>query len=66
MTQRQAEQEEIVDADELYPVGTLAKIAQVVQLPDGTVRAIVQGQGRLRVHGFTQTEPYLVGGRSRT
>src|SRR5207253_10476566 len=32
---------------------------QVVQLPDGTVRAIVQGQGRLRVHGFTQTDPYL-------
>ena len=38
-------------------VGTLAKIAQVVQLQDGTVRAIVQGQGRLRVHGFAATEP---------
>jgi ATP-dependent Lon protease len=59
VTQRQPEQEEIVSPDELYPVGTLAKIAQVVQLPDGTVRAIVQGQGRLRVHGFTQTDPYL-------
>ena len=59
VTQRQPEQEEIVAPDELYPVGTLAKIAQVVQLPDGTVRAIVQGQGRLRVHGFTQTDPYL-------
>ncbi len=59
VTQRQPEQEEIVAPDELYPVGTLAKIAQVVQLPDGTVRAIVQGQGRLRVRGFTQTEPYL-------
>ena len=35
---------------ELYTVGTLAKIAQVVQLQDGTVRAIVQGQSRLRVH----------------
>ena len=33
-------------------VGTLAKIAQVVQLQDGTVRAIVQGQSRLRLHGF--------------
>jgi ATP-dependent Lon protease len=59
VTQRQAEQEEIVDPSELYSVGTLAKIAQVVQLQDGTVRAIVQGQGRLRVHGFTSTEPYL-------
>jgi ATP-dependent Lon protease len=59
VTQRQAEQEDINDPSELYGVGTLAKIAQVVQLQDGTVRAIVQGQGRLRVHGFVQTNPYL-------
>src|SRR5437868_12484556 len=44
VTQRQPEQEEIGSPGELFPVGTLAKIAQVVQLPDGTVRAIVQGQ----------------------
>ena len=37
---------------ELYDVGTLAKIAQVVQLQDGTVRAIVQGQTRLKLLGF--------------
>ncbi|HEX8940171.1 MAG TPA: endopeptidase La [Candidatus Limnocylindrales bacterium] len=60
VTQRVAEREEIEDPSELYPVGTLAKIAQVVQLQDGTVRAIVQGQARLRVHGFTSTSPYLV------
>src|SRR3954463_6742142 len=59
VTQRRAEQEDIDDASELYSVGTLAKIAQVVQLQDGTVRAIVQGQTRIRVHGFTQTGPYL-------
>jgi ATP-dependent Lon protease len=59
VTQRQAEQEDITDPSELYGVGTLAKIAQVVQLQDGTVRAIVQGQGRLRLHGFAQTSPYL-------
>jgi ATP-dependent Lon protease len=60
VTQRRAEQEEITDTAELYEVGTLAKIAQVVQLQDGTVRAIVQGQGRLRLHGFTSTSPYLL------
>ena len=59
VTQREAEREEIIAPSELYPIGTLAKVAQVVQLQDGTVRAIVQGQGRLRVHGFTGTEPYL-------
>jgi ATP-dependent Lon protease len=60
VTQRQAEQEDINDPSELYAVGTLAKIAQVVQLQDGTVRAIVQGQRRLRVHGFAHTDPYLL------
>jgi ATP-dependent Lon protease len=60
VTQRQAEQEDIGDPAELYPIGTLAKIAQVVQLQDGTVRAIVQGQGRIRVLRFTQTTPHLV------
>ena len=60
VTQRRAEQEDITDAGELYAVGTLAKIAQVVQLQDGTIRAIVQGQGRIRVHGLTQTTPHLV------
>jgi ATP-dependent Lon protease len=60
VTQRQAEREEIGEPSELYVVGTLAKIAQVVHLQDGTVRAIVQGQGRLRVLGFTQTSPYII------
>src|SRR5688500_2489730 len=57
VTQRQADQEDINDPSELYTVGTLAKIAQIVQLQDGTVRAIVQGQGRLRVEGFVGTAP---------
>ena len=66
VTQRQAEQEEIDDPSELYSIGTLAKIAQVVQLQDGTVRAIVQGQGRLRVHGFTDDRPVPPGVASRS
>ncbi|MEX1294711.1 MAG: LON peptidase substrate-binding domain-containing protein, partial [Candidatus Limnocylindrales bacterium] len=49
VTQRQAEREDIETPSELYEVGTLAKIAQVVQAQDGTVRAIVQGQQRLRL-----------------
>ncbi|HUQ43935.1 MAG TPA: endopeptidase La [Candidatus Limnocylindria bacterium] len=59
VTQRQADQEDITDPAQLYVVGTVAKIAQVVQLQDGTVRAIIQGQGRMRLHGFAQTEPFI-------
>ena len=59
VTQRQAEREDIENVDELYGVGTLAKIAQIVQAQDGTVRAIVQGQQRVRLLGFESTEGYI-------
>ncbi len=59
VTQRQADREDITDPSELYEVGTLAKIAQVAQLQDGTVRAIVQGQQRLRLLGFESVEPSI-------
>src|SRR3954449_6988875 len=60
VTQRQADREDIADPSELYAVGTLAKIAQVVQLQDGTVRAIVQGQERLRLVDFVESEPFIL------
>jgi ATP-dependent Lon protease len=60
VTQRTPDQEDITDLSELYTIGTLAKIAQVVQLQDGTVRAIVQGQQRLRVREFTQSDPFIL------
>src|SRR6187200_255420 len=60
VTQRQADREDIGDPSELYAVGTLAKIAQVVQLQDGTVRAIVQGQERLRLLDFVDSEPFIL------
>jgi len=60
VTQRQADREDIGEASELFEVGTLAKIAQVVQLQDGTVRAIVQGQQRLRLLEFIESEPFIL------
>ena len=60
VTQRQADKEDIAEPSELYEVGTLARIAQVVQLQDGTVRAIVQGQKRIRLLGFEQSDPFLL------
>ncbi len=60
VTQRQADREDITETAELYSVGTLAKIAQVVQLQDGTVRAIVQGQQRLRLLDFVDAEPFIL------
>ncbi len=59
VTQRSNETEEISSVDELYTIGTLAKIAQVIRLQDGTIRAIVQGQRRIRLLDMVQTDPHL-------
>ena len=59
ITQRSSEQEDISSVDELYTIGTLAKIAQVIRLQDGTIRAIVQGRRRIRLLDLLQTDPHL-------
>ncbi|MDX8388198.1 MAG: endopeptidase La [Ghiorsea sp.] len=40
--------------DELYPVGTLGNILQMLKLPDGTVKVLIEGQSRVRVHDLTE------------
>ena len=57
-TQRQADVEEPA-LDDIYPVGTIAKIHRMWRLPDGSVRLIVQGLERGRLQQVTQTEPFL-------
>ncbi len=59
ITQRSSETEEVDEADELHSIGTLAKIAQVIRSQDGSLRAIVQGQKRIRLLDLLQIEPYL-------
>jgi ATP-dependent Lon protease len=35
--------------DEIYPVGTISRILQVLRMPDGTVKALVEGEYRGRI-----------------
>ncbi|OIO66542.1 MAG: endopeptidase La [Zetaproteobacteria bacterium CG1_02_49_23] len=36
--------------DELYSIGTLGNILQLLKLPDGTIKVLVEGQARINVH----------------
>jgi ATP-dependent Lon protease len=47
--------------DDLYEVGTAAIVHKMIRVPDGTLRILVQGIGRIRLERRTQDEPYLVG-----
>ncbi|MDL2296542.1 endopeptidase La [Bacteroidales bacterium OttesenSCG-928-B11] len=57
-TQREGEVEEPTIED-LYPVGTLARIIRHVSMPDGSVTIIVQGVKRFAIEELTQLEPYF-------
>lgn len=57
-TQREGEVEEPAIED-LYPVGTLARIIRHVSMPDGSITIIVQGVKRFTIEELTQSEPYF-------
>ena len=46
--------------DDLYTIGTIAKILKVIDLPDGSKSAFIQGISRFRVKEFVQTEPFFM------
>lgn len=45
--------------NDLYKVGTLAKIIKIIKLPEGNVTAITRGFQRFTVKKYTATKPYF-------
>ncbi|HWX49460.1 MAG TPA: endopeptidase La [Roseomonas sp.] len=58
VAQRNASQDDPA-ADDLYEVGTVSTVLQLLKLPDGTVKVLVEGGKRARVLGFKETEQYF-------
>ncbi|AEN87446.1 MULTISPECIES: endopeptidase La [Priestia] len=46
--------------EDLYRTGTLAKIKQMLKLPNGTMRVLVEGLNRVTVTEFEDSEEYFV------
>lgn len=55
----QTEYDESPKAKNLYRIGTLCTILQVLKLPDGTMRLLVEGNNRILVERFYKTKDYL-------
>jgi ATP-dependent Lon protease len=47
--------------DDLYEIGTAAVVHKMIRVPDGSLRILVQGIGRIRLERPVQDDPYLVG-----
>ena len=45
--------------DDVYLTGTMATILQMLKLPDGTVKVLVEGVKRANIKQFVQTEEYF-------
>ena len=46
------------DADAIYEIGVLANVLQLLKLPDGTVKVLVEGKSRARIKRFTSKDAY--------
>ncbi len=57
-TQKEAQTDEPT-IDDLYEVGTLAQIKQLLKLPGGTIRVLVEGLHRARISDFIDDGGYL-------
>ncbi|MEO2266212.1 endopeptidase La [Pseudoalteromonas pernae] len=48
------------NSDEIYDVGTVASVLQLLKLPDGTVKVLVEGTQRARIEKYTQEDDFFV------
>ena len=51
---------EVPDRNHLFDIGTVSTVRQILRLPGKTIRVMVEGEYRARLHDLVQTEPYLV------
>lgn len=52
--------EDMPEPDQIYTYGCVATILQMLKLPDGNVRVLVEGVQRARVNQYVETEPMYV------
>jgi len=58
VTQREANEENPTDGD-LFSVGTLGTVLQLLKLPDGSIKVLVEGHQRVEITRFAENDKYL-------
>jgi len=48
------------EQDDIYRVGTIATVLQLLKLPDGTVKVLVEGTQRAKLESFIDNEDFFV------
>ena len=47
------------EADEIHDIGTLSTVMQLLRLPDGTIKALVEGRKRAKIVSYVPHESFL-------
>ena len=58
VAQKNAAQDDPTTSD-IYSVGTVSTVLQLLKLPDGTVKVLVEGGSRARITGFTDNDSFF-------
>lgn len=58
VTQKDAQIDE-PESDDLFVMGTIVNIKQMLKLPGGTIRVLVEGLHRARINDFLQSKPFF-------
>ncbi len=45
--------------EDLYEIGTLAKIYKIIKMPDDSISVIIRGERRIKINKIVNDEPYL-------
>lgn len=48
-------------SEDLYKVGTISQVLQILKLPDGTVKVLVEGKQRAAIEGIEEVDGYFQG-----
>src|SRR5688572_21271685 len=59
VTQRNAAQDDPGPTD-MYGVGTVGTVLQLLKLPDGTVKVLVEGGMRAKIEDFSEIDPFFI------
>ncbi|MBR1444431.1 MAG: endopeptidase La [Firmicutes bacterium] len=58
-SQRNASDE--VTSDDLYQVGTIAKVKQIIKMPGNIIRVVAECEGKGEIHEMVQEKPFFIG-----
>jgi ATP-dependent Lon protease len=47
------------EQSDIYTVGTISHVKQMLKLPNGTIRVLVEGVQRAQIKSFTRSEPFF-------